>query len=111
MSGQDGSVAKTDDRVDRQSVAEVSYSDAVIVEKLLSGDDIVVERIPSVIIRVSEIPQLNLHDVELGYVKAQTMLCQMTLLMEDASENGFLKSRSGRVGVFPLQHMLLTVYR
>ena len=43
------------------------------------------ERIPSVII--SEIPQLNLHDVEMGYVKAQTVLCQMTLLMEDSSEN------------------------
>ena len=66
---------------------EVSYRDALdlqlIIEKLLSGD--LVERIPSVII--SEIPQLNLHDVETGYVKAQVVLCQMTLLMEDSSEN------------------------
>ena len=37
--------------------------------------------------KFSEIPQLNLHDVEMGYVKAQTVLCQMALLMEDSSEN------------------------
>ena len=64
---------------------EVSYGDAVIVEKLRMLTGNLVERIPSVII--SEIPQLNLHDVEMGYVKAQTVLCQMALLMEDSSEN------------------------